>query len=96
MVTLSGLTVFDENNKLGDIEIEFIGLRKGEKLYEELVIGEKFEYSSNPLIFKCKEYFPDSEKIDEIVLLSADLVDNENKDGLIQILNNNVEGFKKN
>ncbi|RTK99430.1 MAG: polysaccharide biosynthesis protein, partial [Proteobacteria bacterium] len=40
MIYLSGLTVKDENNPSGDIEIKYTGLRPGEKLYEELLIGD--------------------------------------------------------
>ena len=40
MIILSGLTVKDENNPEGDIEIKITGLRPGEKLYEELLIGD--------------------------------------------------------
>ena len=43
MIKLSGLTVKSEDNPDGDIEIEIIGLRKGEKLYEELLINGKCE-----------------------------------------------------
>ncbi|HEX8263230.1 MAG TPA: nucleoside-diphosphate sugar epimerase/dehydratase, partial [Allosphingosinicella sp.] len=39
MITLSGMTVRDEANPLGDIEIVYVGLRPGEKLYEELFVG---------------------------------------------------------
>ena len=40
MIELSGLTVRDDQNPEGDIEIEITGLRPGEKLYEELLIGD--------------------------------------------------------
>ena len=40
MLDLSGLTVMDEANPDGDIEIKVTGLRPGEKLYEELLIGD--------------------------------------------------------
>ena len=39
LIQLSGLSVKDENNPKGDIEITYTGLRPGEKLYEELLIG---------------------------------------------------------
>ena len=55
MIELSGLTVCDENNPDGDIEIELIGLRPGEKLYEELLIGDNPEKTENPLIMKAHE-----------------------------------------
>ena len=55
MILLSGLTVKDDKNPKGDIEIIFTGLRPGEKLYEELLIGSKSSQTAHPLIFKAKE-----------------------------------------
>ena len=55
MVRLSGLEVRDEKNPEGDIAIEYIGLRRGEKLYEELLIGENTTGTSHPRIFKNSE-----------------------------------------
>jgi FlaA1/EpsC-like NDP-sugar epimerase len=55
MILLSGLTVRDKNNPNGDIEIIFTGLRPGEKLYEELLIGSESSSTKHPLIFKAKE-----------------------------------------
>ncbi len=55
MVKISGLTVKDEKNKSGDIEIIFKGLRNGEKLYEELLINAEACKSEHPLIYKAKE-----------------------------------------
>lgn len=55
MIKLSGLTIKDENNKSGDIEIIFKGLRTGEKLYEELLINAEAVKSEHPLIFKAEE-----------------------------------------
>ena len=55
MIRLSGLEVRDENNPEGDIAIEYVGLRRGEKLYEELLIGENTTGTSHPRIFKNSE-----------------------------------------
>ncbi|MDH5232604.1 MAG: polysaccharide biosynthesis protein, partial [Gammaproteobacteria bacterium] len=55
MVQLSGLSVITENNPDGDIEIQFTGLRPGEKLYEELLIGENVSGTHHPLIMRAEE-----------------------------------------
>ena len=55
MIRLSGLKVKDEINPDGDIEIKYTGLRPGEKLYEELLIGDNVTKTDNPLIMRAKE-----------------------------------------
>ena len=57
MVDLSGLTVKDEQHPEGDIEIAITGLRPGEKLYEELLIGDNPEPTVHPRIMKAHEEF---------------------------------------
>jgi FlaA1/EpsC-like NDP-sugar epimerase len=57
MVELSGLTVNDENNPDGDIPIKITGLRPGEKLYEELLIGDNPMPTQHPRIMKAHEEF---------------------------------------
>ena len=57
MIELSGLTVRDEANPDGDIAIEITGLRPGEKLYEELLIGEDPQPTPHPRIMKAHEEF---------------------------------------
>ncbi len=56
MVHLSGLEVRDEEHPDGDIAIEIVGLRPGEKLYEELLIGENVEGTTHPLIMRAYEH----------------------------------------
>lgn len=57
MIELSGLTIKDDENPDGDIEIEITGLRPGEKLYEELLIGDNPKPTSHPRIMKANEDF---------------------------------------
>ncbi len=55
MVHLSGLTVRNEQSPHGDIEIEFTGLRSGEKLYEELLIGDNVSPTEHSMIMRANE-----------------------------------------
>ncbi|WP_022964748.1 polysaccharide biosynthesis protein [Halopseudomonas pelagia] len=57
MIQLSGLTVRDEKNINGDIGITFSGLRPGEKLYEELLIGDNPEQTAHEKIHRANEVF---------------------------------------
>ncbi|NTV10657.1 MAG: polysaccharide biosynthesis protein [Zoogloea sp.] len=55
MIHLSGLQVRDHHNPAGDIEILFTGLRPGEKLYEELLIGDNVSSTEHPRILRAQE-----------------------------------------
>lgn len=55
MIRLSGLTLKDELNPEGDIEINITGLRPGEKLFEELLIGDDVQGTSHPRIMTARE-----------------------------------------
>lgn len=57
MIHLSGFDVLDVQTGLGDIAIEFVGLRPGEKLYEELLIGDNTSPTTHPRIMKAQENF---------------------------------------
>lgn len=57
MIKLSGLQLRDKNNLNGDIEIKFTGLRPGEKLYEELLLGDRPETTRHPKILRAQDDF---------------------------------------
>ena len=57
MVHLSGLILMDDKHPQGDIEIKVVGLRPGEKLYEELLIGNNPQPTDHPKIMKAHEEF---------------------------------------
>lgn len=56
MIHLSGLEVRDDYHPHGDIEIRCTGLRPGEKLYEELLIGDGVLATDHPRIMRAQEY----------------------------------------
>ncbi len=83
MVELSGLTVRDEQNPDGDIEIAITGLRPGEKLYEELLIGDNPRPTLHPRIMKAHEEFLPWGEL-ETRLASLEIALNANDVGLIR------------
>lgn len=56
MVELSGLEVREPGAETGDISIDFVGLRPGEKLYEELLIGNNVTWTKHPRIMRAEEH----------------------------------------
>ena len=95
MIKLSGLSIRDENNSNGDIAIEIIGLRHGEKLYEELLIDGKSEKTIHPLIFKAIESFiPFDELSVKLETLESCLLGN-NLDQTLLILKELVPEWEK-
>ena len=85
MIELSGLVVRDEENPDGDIEIEVTGLRPGEKLYEELLIGDNPQSTLHPRIMRAQEEFiPWSEF--EQKLKSLEIALNVNDVGVIRLI----------
>lgn len=78
MIELSGLTVKDKNNPNGDMEIAFVGLRPGEKLYEELLIEDSPLATAHPRIRKANEGFlPLDVLSDKLSTLSSALDDRD-------------------
>jgi len=94
MIRLSGLEVKDEFNPDGDIEIEFTGLRPGEKLYEELVIGDNVSETDNPMIMRAEEKMLAWEDLKLIIDQLSEAIDNCDQDRLRQLLIKAVPEFK--
>lgn len=96
MIELSGLSVRDHSNPFGDIELRFVGLRPGEKLYEELLIEDAPLVTSHPRIRKAVEGFlPRSELRMQLDKLRAAVVNRE-PDRVRAILRETVKEFSPN
>ena len=67
LVRLSGLTVRNEGNPDGDIEIVEVGLRPGEKLYEELIIGNDPQKTLHPRIMKAHESYLGNDVLNDLI-----------------------------
>jgi FlaA1/EpsC-like NDP-sugar epimerase len=94
MIELSGLSVKNPETGNGDIEIVVTGLRPGEKLYEELLIGENPISTTHPRIMMAKEDFlPWSELEAELTLLQKSL-STEDFDALLAQLQRLVNGYQ--
>ena len=96
MVYLSGLLVKDEHHPHGDIEIKVTGLRPGEKLYEELLIGDNPQPTAHPKIMKAHEEFlswGDLQQELEKLNLALDACDDKLLRGMLQKL---VPGYQPN
>ena len=85
MVELSGLTVKDEEHREGDIEVAVTGLRPGEKLYEELLIGDNPKPTVHPCIMKAHEDFIPWAEF-EAKLNALEIALNVNDVGMIRLL----------
>ena len=95
-IELSGLTLRDNQNPDGDIAIEIIGLRPGEKLYEELLIGDNPQTTDHPRIMQAHEDCLTWVELEaEWVNLEADLKQN-NVEGVRTRLQQLVSGYVPN
>lgn len=93
MIHLSGLSVRSDKNPQGDIAIEYTGLRPGEKLYEELLIGDNVVATQHPMIMSANEDYLSWDilkgKLTE--LLSA--VEQDDYTRVRQLLRDTVSGY---
>jgi FlaA1/EpsC-like NDP-sugar epimerase len=94
MIKLSGLDVKDESNPDGDIEIKYIGLRPGEKLFEELLIGVNTIDTDNPLIMRAEEEMLPWVELKPILQSLKEAVESHNNEKIRKILIKLVPTFK--
>ncbi|MDN3453867.1 MULTISPECIES: nucleoside-diphosphate sugar epimerase/dehydratase [unclassified Psychrobacter] len=97
MIHLSGYETKDGDHPNGDIEIVFTGLRPGEKLYEELIIGEdNVQKTSHPLIMQAMEHCFPLMDIEETLSQLVDKAEDHDVTWLKQQFKVYVEGYKSN
>lgn len=94
MIDLSGLEVRNQNNPFGDIEIQEIGLRSGEKLYEELLIEGSPERTKHQRIYRAHEDFIPWEKLEISISLLKNCIASQDKKMITKILGDLVNGYQ--
>ncbi len=93
MIRLSGLDVRDEGHPDGDVNIEYVGLRPGEKLFEELLIGENTTGTNHPRIFKTSEPILPYEELLAALERVEDAIQQVDIAELQDMLRTTVEGY---
>jgi len=93
MINLAGLTIKDKDNPDGDIEIEFSGLRPGEKLYEELLIGDNVSGTQHKRIMKANEVHIKWEELQEHLSTLQETMMTDDTDKIKSKLASFVDGY---
>jgi FlaA1/EpsC-like NDP-sugar epimerase len=94
MINLSGLSPITNENPEGDIKVVFTGLRLGEKLYEELLIGHDVIQSEHPQIMQANEAKLSWEDVQKSISVIMESHKNLNDENIRSLLLEKVEGFK--
>jgi len=93
MIHLSGLSLRSERNPHGDITVEFTGLRPGEKLYEELLIGDNVLATRHPMIMSAEEEYLPWEVLKQKLNELLQAIERDDYDTVRQILRQTVAGY---
>jgi FlaA1/EpsC-like NDP-sugar epimerase len=93
MVRLSGYNVRDEENPQGEIDVEFSGLRPGEKLYEELMLGDNVAGTGHPMIMRAEDEYPTLVQLQSWLEQLDDYCDQMDCDSIKSVLMAAVSGF---
>jgi len=94
MIYLSGFTPIDKNNENGDIAIKITGLRPGEKLYEELLIGDNPTTTEHPRIMKATENQISDKLIEEGINDFSNACKNQDTEKVKLLLSKYVSEYK--
>ena len=93
LIRLSGMELKNEDNPDGDIEIIFTGLRPGEKLYEELLIGDNVSTTEHKRILRAEEDFLTKNEIDQYLVLLKEIIKKGDVVSLKEILKEVISGY---
>jgi FlaA1/EpsC-like NDP-sugar epimerase len=93
MIRLTGLTVLDKNNVDGDIAIEYTGLRPGEKLFEELLIGDDVTQTDHRRIMSAHEAWLPWPELEKILLKLDEACHQFDHEGIRRLLLQAPTGF---
>ena len=94
MIHLSGFEIRDDDNPDGDVEIVFTGLRPGEKLYEELLIGDNVSSTEHPLIMSAREDCLTWERVTDFLRQLEESVVSNNVEQSRNLLIDSISDFK--
>lgn len=94
MIHLMGFTLRDADNPEGDIEVVFSGLRPGEKLYEELLIGENSIGTPHPGIMLAREEFLEWNEFSRVLTMLRNLLLTQDDEGIRMLLSQYVNGYR--
>ena len=94
MIHLSGLSVRSERSPQGDIAIEFTGLRPGEKLYEELLIGDDVSQTEHPMIMRANEEMLSWDVYKGVLKELLGALESDDYDRVRQLLRDTVSGYR--
>jgi FlaA1/EpsC-like NDP-sugar epimerase len=93
MIHLSGLEIKDKDHPTGDIEISYTGLRPGEKLYEELLIGDNVSKTGHARIMRAKEHVIPWAELNKLLLTLEQATKKDDFEMIRQVLTEAVSGF---
>ena len=94
LISLSGMELTTDTSSNGDIEIIFTGLKPGEKLYEELLIGNDVSKTTHPRILRAKETYMAEDELKKYLIELSEAQKLQDVKALKDIFQETVSGFQ--